>query len=683
MADERRIDAAVRAVPLPDGLADRLAVESLFDDAALDRVLTRVAVPEGLADRVRNAACAAESGRTVNRNLAPRFLPAAAGRHARGGGSATLPAVAIAVAAVACLVIVVLESGRPFERAGGGSVVVLAATEPAPIGAADVPVGMLADDEPPSLDPLEPRLVVDDAIDQTGTELAVDGPDERLVARPAAPTVRGAAVGAAGPPARSGGMHTVAVHRSESRRAVPRVAGFDLAFEITHGEPPFIDPRAAGLAVDRPPLVVDTGSFDLLVPARRKHAGGGPAGALRTEEILAALPAADRPRDGGPVVTVRGVQSLRGRHGTFLVEVGVAAPPLARGPGGRLDAVLALDRYAGSEPLVWPRMCRAAEAVAAQMRPGDQVTLVVGGRSPRAVGERLDADGLRRRARELAATSAEVIADFDATMRAALAEIKSSARPLVVVASVESVDRARGEGRDAVNAWLAAAARLGPEADGTATRFVLVDPTEGHVRAPAEPGFGRTPAAAHEMSRAVLAWVFGVPTLALRQARLDVAFDPRVVAAYRLVGHRQSAMESLSPAPERAIDLHAGESARVVYEVVPRAADGTALKATLTCRPVTAAGEQVFTAAFPVRAIESGPVPSPHGCELLLAVALGEIASGSPHAGPRSASIDAVTNLATAWRARGDVTAAGTAILDACTALGILKPSQPGPGSRR
>jgi hypothetical protein len=234
-----------------------------------------------------------------------------------------------------------------------------------------------------------------------------------------------------------------------------------------------------------------------------------------------------------------------------------------------------------------------------------------------------------------------------------------------------------------VNAWREALVRSGPAADAAAVRFVLVDPAEPAARAAAEPGFGRTPAESREISRAVVAGVFGRSTLALRQCRLDVAFDPNVVAAYRLVGHRQSAMESLSPAPVAALDLHTGETARVVYELVPRTANGTALKATLTCRPVGAADEQVVTAALPLQSVEQGPLPSAHGCELLLAVALGETASASPHAGPRGATVEAIASLATAWRARGDVTAAGTAIMDACSTVGVLKPPRPSSPARR
>jgi hypothetical protein len=203
------------------------------------------------------------------------------------------------------------------------------------------------------------------------------------------------------------------------------------------------------------------------------------------------------------------------------------------------------------------------------------------------------------------------------------------------------------------------------------------------VREPLEPGFGRTPVDAAAIRRAVLEQVFAMPTLTARQCRLEVAFDPQAVAAYRLVGHRQSAMESLAGGDPPAVDLHAGEVTRVVYEVVPLAMKDAAVKATLACRPVRGDGERTFTAAVPLRAVASGPLPPAHDCELLLAVAVGELATASPHAGPRGAAAQAAADLAAAWRSRGDVTPYGTAILEAADRIGLLKTAKPSPAARR
>lgn len=689
MADDHPIDETLRNVPLPAGLTDRLTPEALFDDAALDRLLGRVALPEGLADRVRAAAFAPARGRGVDLDRAAEKLPVAAAstapqpRRLLGRWAAALarPAAAVALwlAGFVGLILTGLEFSRHMEPAMPRPALVV---QPKPVHPAAAPretaVGMAIDEASPSLEPADPLATAPVPVATDAGDLAVTMPEQFTAS---SPVVRGAAVGpAADPPLPGTGMRIVPIPRAESRRSVPRVAGFDMAFEMSHGESPFINPRAAaGLQIDRPPLTMRTDAFESLVTLAGRKPRSAHDPSMRTEELVAAMPAPAA--TAGPQVAVRAVRSLRGRPESCLVEVCVTAPAMAREGGAPLDAVLALDRYTGSEPLLWARVCRAVGAVADQMQDADRLSVVVGGRRPRVAGDRLDAAGLRRLAASLATEPAVDATDFDATIRAAAREAgHAPARPLIVVANAESVDRARGEGLAAVSAWRESLAAAGPDAGRqAAVRFVLIDPTEPTVREPLEPGFGRTPADAVAISRAVLEQVFAASTLTARQCRLEVAFDPRAVAAYRLVGHRQSAIESLAGGGPPPVDLHAGEVVRVVYELVPLAMQDAAVTATLTCRPIGADGERTVTASLPRRGIESGPLPSPHGCELLLAVAVGELATASPHAGPRGAVAQAAADLAAAWRARGDVTPYGNFLLDAAERVGILKAAKPAP----
>ena len=687
MADDRRIDESLRDVPLPQGLQDRVGPDALFDDAALDRLLARVAVPAGLPGRIRTAVFTPGKGRGVDLDRAAGLVPAFTpdgppGRRGRLGRLAAAVAVhggslAVSLAALAVLIVAGLELARRVEPAGLRQPIVLTA-QPLPEAAPREPaVGMAIGDA----EPFGPPAVPDTAALAAGAADHDAAPPvvEPALRQPDAPAIRGAAVGAAARSATvDGGMRVVAVARGDSRRSVPRVAAFDMAFEMTHGESPFVDPRkAATLAIDRPPLTVRTDAFEELLGGRKQRPGATPA--LRTEELLAAVPSPAAPRSGEPQVVIRGMRGLRGQSASCLVEVCVVAPPVVRSTARPLDAVLVLERPAGGEPLPWGRICRAVDAVAERMRAGDRVTVIVGGLRPRVAGSRLDASGLRRLAAALATEPADGDADFDATMRLARAETAGSAeRPLVVVATVNAVDRSRGEGRAAVTEWRESLVRADAAArNPTPARFVLVDPAEPAERETDEPDFGRTPADGLELSRAVVGRVFGGDTLAARQCRLEVRFDPRAVAAYRLVGHRQSAMESLSGGGQTAIDLHAGETARAVYEIVPLAADGTAVTATLAYRPAGGGPERSVTASLPLRAVEPGPLPSPHGCELLLAAALGELVSGSPYAEPRRPTAQSAADLAAAWRSRGDVTAFGESLIDAGERLGILKPPKP------
>lgn len=59
----------------------------------------------------------------------------------------------------------------------------------------------------------------------------------------------------------------------------------------------------------------------------------------------------------------------------------------------------------------------------------------------------------------------------------------------------------------------------------------------------------------------------------------------------------------------------------------------------------------------------TAPLPSARGCELLLAVGLGDLAGESAHVGHRDATATRLTALANGWQKRGDVTPAGMMLI--------------------
>jgi len=59
----------------------------------------------------------------------------------------------------------------------------------------------------------------------------------------------------------------------------------------------------------------------------------------------------------------------------------------------------------------------------------------------------------------------------------------------------------------------------------------------------------------------------------------------------------------------------------------------------------------------------SESLPSPHACEVLLAVGLGELAGNSVYAPPRRQAIASLVLLAERWHARGDMTSTGAKLL--------------------
>ena len=302
MADDQRIDDALRHVPLPPGLADRVLPDALFDDATLDRLLGRVSLPDGLPDRVRRAVFTPAPGRSVDLDRAADMLPAAATAAPRQRGlfgrltmavAQSGAAVAVSLAALGGLVLTGLEFARRMEPAPQPALV-LASEPPAPVAPErETAVGMTPPEAGPSLEPADPLAVVPAPVLADDDAIAVTEPDPYTAAPP---VVRGAAVGAAAGVSVPGvAMKIVPVPRTEPRRSVPRVAGFDMAFEMAHGESPFVDPRAAAaLQVDRPPLSMRIDAFESLVALAARKPRPGFTASLRTEEILAAIPTPPR-----------------------------------------------------------------------------------------------------------------------------------------------------------------------------------------------------------------------------------------------------------------------------------------------------------------------------------------------------------------------------------------------------
>jgi hypothetical protein len=381
----------------------------------------------------------------------------------------------------------------------------------------------------------------------------------------------------------------------------------------------------------------------------------------------------------------------------MLVEICAAPPAPAEFAAGALgagaadvvpiDALVVLDQSAAtSTPLSWMWLCRGLGRVVAAMGPDDRVSVVIGGERPRVAALRADAAALHRLLAELEMEPASPSSDIDAAVRlaATVARREGAPRRIVVAALAESLERCRGEGRAALVAW-----RAGGEASSSSppVHVLVVDPQEprpdASIRTDPAAGSGRVAADPIAIGRAMLALVSGRSTLAAGGCRLTVSFDPRVVGSYRIVGYRQTAAAAVSPAGPPSVDLHAGESVRVVYEVVQRAGGADVPRDAVTASfawtpPGSDAAERIEAAwGFDAGAANGrGPLPRrelppPAGCELVLAVACGELASGSPHIEPRRQSLAALASFVARWRTRGDVTPTGAMLIDAVQRLGL------------
>lgn len=681
-------DEVLRRVPLPALLRAGMSIESLFDDAAIDRLIGLVEPPAGLADRVRAAARTDDARRTGVVDLdrlasavppppsptVPRPAMGGLTRFAREAGR-----VVAALALAVLLAVAGIEFSRRLEGPSGmvGDAGLARGQAPRPVpaerSAAVRPETRRATTAPRPPDAAEVRTAEEpsaapdlvSAPVPPGADDESARPDEAV--RPAAEriTVRGAPVLSVDR-VRPTTMRTVSLPGSE-RRAVPRSAAFDIAFEMAHGEAPFVEPSAdAALASDRPPLTLRTEGYDDLL----RGTGGRGRGRLRVEEVLAAVPPPPMLARGGEGVRfgLHAVRSGRTYDGkpTVLVEVAAFAAGDAAPAGEPLRATLLVDQSAAGDPHAWPRICRGLAALAGRLGPADRVTVVLCGPRPRVALRDAAPTALAAAATSWETLPATAAADLDTALEIVRTEGILAPRTIVVAHAV-TLEQGRTPVREALAEWHRCLAATGGDplvsTPVGGLRFIVVDPSATAPARQGEPTFGLTSPDATAIRRELLRQVTGRDTLVARQCRLEVRFDPRRVSRYRIVGHRQSAVESLADGSPAPLDLHAGETLRAVYEIVPVAenADGL-VKATLRWRE-PGGGASRLDAEDRDRGDRTAALPSPHGCEILLAAWLGELAAGSAHQ-PQPRQVAAVVGrIADEWRKRGDLTPFGAALV--------------------
>jgi hypothetical protein len=289
-------------------------------------------------------------------------------------------------------------------------------------------------------------------------------------------------------------------------------------------------------------------------------------------------------------------------------------------------------------------------------------------------------------AEELRREAPARVADNDAGLRLVEDVSRRDGPPLrtVVLAHAGSLEQCRAEGRSAVTAWQAARAGTVERASAGGVEFVRIDPQPAAAAGPgADPGGVALDGVA--VIRALVEQVFGRPTLVAQGCRMDVRFNPGRVGSYRIVGHRQTADGILSVAEPPAIDLHAGEITRVVYEVMLRpGGEAPAPQEVVTASlrwTMAGGGEASARVGLTTTGIgrsDREPSPSPHACELLLAMGFGEWTAGVVHAEPRRQFATAVAGLAAKCRDRGAGSPTLARLVAAVEQAGLLRAEPPG-----
>lgn len=588
-------DAELRAVPVPEGLVDRLRRTALADDEGLDAAVRGVPLPDGLVARLRRSILADDEAidAAVRDVLVPvdlwgrlRRVPKGRLRLARLTRWATATSLVLGiglsyVGAIVALLLLAFPS-RDVSRPKLVTDWEVEFSDPA-----EQAVGMVAqpdwlddgrppDDGMPKPPAYTPEVVLVKYVDPASGrfDAAVNplGSVDPLLD--------------ASPWGALGSNPTIDPDIDDLKKwpppvpkgiAWPLVPSAKLGFLIEFGVHPFVSPVDPQLRTIPVPLGVDSSSYELM----RRYLEDGelpkPA-AVRTEEFLAA---ADydfpRPRNrplelsvaAGPSPFAFNFSNFDG-EAVRMFQVGVQAreirnhhhrptyliPVVDVSASMRLDGRLDMVR-------------RALEQMGGYLGPEDRVSLIAFSEEAELVVEDCgaeDAPDLAAAVRSLAVQSSTNLAA--GLQRAYAAVPLGTAAEKTAVRIVLLTDGQAELGRGTAELI---EQRLG-EAAGRQVLLDVIDLGRGEevdrqLASFAEAGGGkiRHAANADQVRWAMLEILTGRSQLVAADVQLRVTFNPKTVLEYRLLGH-EADLAGLNPADPQA-DFHAGQSATALYEV--------------------------------------------------------------------------------------------------------------------
>ncbi|MGD9721707.1 MAG: YfbK domain-containing protein [Pirellulales bacterium] len=567
------IDAQLRNVPLPPNLRERLTearAGATVDDEQIAVALRDVPVPAGLESRLR---------RIARRGGQPPFW--------RQVGLAASVFVAIGLAGAGYLGLIsggfstgtqpgqLAHSVRPDSAQPPASLAQPRPSTPRPseLASRHTPANSIA------APAQQPELVRPAAI--------VPAPTDRLAASnvpqvvPVAMPQR-AALGSSDALDRLPDLEVFNVARPRGV-APPMVRGYDLLFQLRHGEHPYVSPAAhQQLAVSRLPLWLDTSSFDAAVASVK--AGRLPAGdEVRVEDFLAAqdytLP--DAPGAGlalhmagsrSPLATntpPTGGEELR------LLQLAVQSSSFKAHEHAPNWLIVAVDTSA--EMRAGARIDgvrRALTQLAGRLSPRDRVTLLQFSDQPSVLAENCSPAQLVELASSKALAEPSGAANLPAGIEAAwnIARNTATLNPRHVV--IISSDR----GNLDAAALTTSARQLSQLADmNIPWRVVRVaaDENDAQFNGLAEQGRGKvlpaqTSAEIYELLHEALT---GWPATVADDVSVKVSFNPQRVASYRLLGHEATTLTGTAADPFT-VDLGPDQTAVGMYEVLLKPGQG-------------------------------------------------------------------------------------------------------------
>ncbi len=585
---DHTLDAKLRAVPVPDDLAGRLRGIAALSDEELDDRLQSVPVPIGLLQRMKQEVADELLDQQIRDvPLPPQVVPRARVIPQRRRRS-RIGRLALAVS----LLIVV---GAGYFGAIGGLLTFVRPKPQEPIALVIIDQGPLKIVSPPeesvrivpSLDHLDgSSLSASEASDEPGIPLlqVVDTP----VAGPAGQLF--AEINDAWNPwdnwlLMRWGVLGYSRHQDDAlpdlktlsaptARGVeaPLVRAFDREFLYSRGvHPPVLTSVERSASAITAPLCTDTTSVSVARQMIAQDRLPNPE-QVRVEDFLAAIDYEYAPAEPGQLaIRTAAGPSVFNPSAAGMLQIGVkAGVPRSRTlPATHLVVALDISASMGWEG----RLDMARRGLRKMLRhlgPDDCFSLIVFNDEPFRVveeGRRGDAEELVGILERLEARGgANLGAALQAAFTAAIGTQSASpvARRLVLITD-GGFALGTSESR-AIEGMLGEAAHLD-------FRFDVFDLGGG---AELDEAFAEVTGVTDGMIRAVqsgeqICWslvetLTGDPSLVASEAKLHVEFNPKAVAAYRLIGHEATSVGGLLPASVES-DLRVGQEATVLFEV--------------------------------------------------------------------------------------------------------------------
>ncbi len=349
----------------------------------------------------------------------------------------------------------------------------------------------------------------------------------------------------------------------------PRVRGYDLLFQLKHGEHPFASPAAhPDLTTSRVPLTFRTASYDLAL--RNIQDGHLPAAdEVRVEDFLAAFDYALPPAPtSGLALHVAGSPSPLKDGGLHLLQFTVQGAVPKTAPHSSKRLICVMDQSISMRKAArWEAVRHALAKIGQQMSETDRVTLIGFAEQPTVLANNATRGQFQALVTSDDLGSPSGLANFSLAIESAheAAQVAKSSMPTTVLfltagrkhldeAAMTHATQALGELADAGVAWEILRIAQG----GT-------DPTLVEL---AEAAHGKVSDATSgaEIYDALLEKLTGRSSTVAVGASLKVSFDRQIVTGYRLLGHESATLTGGSTDPLE-VDFHCGQTATGLYEL--------------------------------------------------------------------------------------------------------------------